>query len=221
MFARLNLASQPFRNRTLPWTVAVVVFAVSLVALVFIVGAAREARGKADRVAEDVQKYRRETESVKERAAQLVKSVSPEDLRSLEAAQTLVDRKRFSWSQLLADLESVLSSDVRVTRISVREVAQVGGQMRADLDLAVVGRNPADVIDMIEQMRRTGVFNAVPVSENPRQGRGEAGFEWSLRVGYVQRAVGGARGGENVASAAPASDAPEAEPARDSRRGAR
>ena len=221
MFARLNLASQPFRNRTLPWTVAAVVSCVSLVALLFIVGAAREARAKADRVAEDVQKSRRETEAIKERAAQLVRSVPPEELRSLEAAQTLVDRKRFSWSQLFADLESAMPADVRVTRISVREVAQAGGQMRADLELAVVGRNPADVTDMIEQMRRTGVFFAVPVSENPRQGRGETGFEWSLRVNYVQRAVTPARGSDSVASAAQPSSADEDAPAQTSRQGAR
>ena len=221
MFAKLNLASQPFRNRTLPWTVSVVVSCVSLVALLFIVGAAREARAKADRVAEDVQKYRRETETIKERAAQLVKSVPPEELRSLEAAQTLIDRKRFSWSQLLADLESALPGDVRVTRISVREVAQTGGQMRADLDLVVVGRNPADVTDMIEQMRRTGIFNVMPVSENPRQGRGEAGFEWSLRVNYVQRAVAPAGGGDSVASAAPPASEPETAPTQATRRGAR
>ncbi|HYP52645.1 MAG TPA: hypothetical protein VEQ42_03850, partial [Pyrinomonadaceae bacterium] len=104
-------------------------------------------------------------------------SFAPEDLRTLEAAQALIDRKRFSWSQLLADLESVLPADVRVSRINVRDVAQVGGQMRADLDLSVVGRTPTDVTGMITKMQEGGVFFAQPVSESPLHGRGEGGFE--------------------------------------------
>lgn len=217
MFTKLNLASQPFRNRTLPWAVSVVVACVSLVALVFIVGAARNAEAQADRVAEDVQKHRREKTAVDERAAQLRQSFAPEDLRTLEAAQALIDRKRFSWSQLLADLESVLPADVRVSRINVRDVAQVGGQMRADLDLSVVGRTPTDVTGMITKMQEGGVFFAQPVSESPLHGRGEGGFEWALRVNYVQRAVGTARGTESVASA----ETREERDAPGARRGAR
>ena len=50
MIARLNLASDPFRNRTLPWTVAVVVSAVSLVAIVLTLAAYREAHRPFKRV---------------------------------------------------------------------------------------------------------------------------------------------------------------------------
>ena len=58
MIDQLNLASQPFRNRTLPWTVAIVVASASVVALVLIVGAGRQARAQADRVERDVQDLR-------------------------------------------------------------------------------------------------------------------------------------------------------------------
>ena len=69
----------------------------------------------------------------------------------------------------------------------MREVAQVGDQTRADLDLTVVGRAPADVTGMIDEMNRSGTFSAIPVTENVRAGRGESGYEWVLRVSYVQR----------------------------------
>ena len=53
MITKLNLASEPFRNRTLPSSVASVVAAVSLVALVFIWAAARQAGAEAERVEPD------------------------------------------------------------------------------------------------------------------------------------------------------------------------
>lgn len=190
MLARLNLASHPFRNRTLPWAIAAGVACASLVALVFIIAASRETGAQADRVEADVAVLRKQRATLQEQAAQVRASVPPEQLKSLEAAHTLIDRKRFSWSKLLADLEASLPKDVRVSRINVRDVARVGGQTRADLDLAVVGRTPLDVTQMISEMNRTGIFSVVPVTENPKTGRGESGFEWTLRVGYIQRSVG-------------------------------
>jgi hypothetical protein len=190
VLARLNLASHPFRNRTLPWAVAAAVACASLVALVFIVAASRETGAQAERVEADVAVLRKQRATLKEQAAQVRASVPPEQLKTLEAAHTLIERKRFSWSKLLADLESSLPKDVRVSRINVRDVARVGGQTRADLDLAVVGRTPLDVTQMISEMNRTGIFSVVPVTENPKTGRGESGFEWTLRVGYIQRSVG-------------------------------
>jgi hypothetical protein len=40
---------------------------------------------------------------------------------------------------------------------------------------------------MINEMSRTGIFNAVPITETERSGRGGTGYEWVLRVSYVQR----------------------------------
>jgi len=57
----------------------------------------------------------------------------------------LVDRKRFSWSRLFADLEAVLPGDVRVARIAVRHVRTQSGVTVADLELAVVAKSPTIV----------------------------------------------------------------------------
>src|SRR5205814_4095330 len=47
VIARLNLASDPFRNRALPWTVSVLVSAVSLAAIVFVLAQYREVSAEA------------------------------------------------------------------------------------------------------------------------------------------------------------------------------
>ena len=202
VISRLNLASDPFRNRALPWTVAAAVSAVSLVALVFILSEYRRVGAEADASERQVAAMRAQRRDLERQAEEIKQTIPPEQRRTLEAAHALVSRKGFSWSQLFSDLENFMPASVRVSRINVREVAQVGDQTRADLDLTVVGRTPTDVTGMISEMSRAGTFSAVPVSENLRSGRGESGYEWLLRVSYVQRAR---RAGRAGAADAPAS----------------
>ena len=187
MIARLNLASDPFRNRTLPWTIAAAVSAVSLVALVLTLASYRETRATADGLDRQVQVMRAQSADLERQAVEVRQTIPPEQRKTLEAAHALVSRKGFSWSQLFSDLEDVLPAGVRVQRINVREVAEVGDQTRADLELTVLGRTPADVTTMITDMGSGGAFIAVPLTENQKSGRGESGYEWTLRVSYAQR----------------------------------
>jgi Tfp pilus assembly protein PilN len=198
VIARLNLASDPFRNRTLPWTIAVAVSAVSLIALVLILAEYRRVSAEADSTERQVQAMRAERKGLEKQAEEIRQTIPPEQRQTLEAAHALVSRKGFSWSQLFSDLEDFLPTSVRVSRINVREVTQVGDQTRADLDLTVVGRTPTDVTGMINEMNRAGTFSAVPLTENQKSGKGEAGYEWVLRVSYVQRSR--RRGGDATAA---------------------
>ncbi len=218
MIARLNLASNPFRNRTLPWTVAVAVSAVSLVALILILAQYREASAQAAISERQVQAMRAERDALQKQAEEVRQTIPPEQQKTLEAAHTLVSRKSFSWSQLFSDLEAAMPTSVRVSRINVREVAQAGDQTRADLDLTVVGRSPSDVTGMISEMNQAGTFSAIPLSENQKSGRGESGYEWVLRVGYVQRVrrrAASARGEVGATAASPAKSGDAASTASD------
>lgn len=196
MIAKLNLASQPFRNRALPWTAAVVVSLVSLLALVLILAQYRRTSAEADLAERQAAVLRKERDDLQAQAQVIRESIPEPERRTLEAAHALVERKRFSWAQLFSDLEAALPTNVRVSSIAVRSVSRFGDLTRAELDLTIVGRQPADVTGMINEMNRAGIFNAVPLTENQRAGRGEAGSEWTLRVNYVQRSrrTGGGEG---------------------------
>ncbi|HEU4594765.1 MAG TPA: hypothetical protein VFS10_06320 [Pyrinomonadaceae bacterium] len=187
MISKLNLASQPFRNRTLPWAVAVLVALVSVVVLVLVLSEYRRVRAEADAADRQVQALRGERTELEKQVAAIKQNIPREQQQTLQAAHALVERKSFSWSQLFADLERHLPSSVRVARINVREVSRRGEQTTAELDLTVVGKTPDDVIRMMTEMNRAGTFYADPVSENQRAGKGEEGFEWVFRVSYVQR----------------------------------
>jgi Tfp pilus assembly protein PilN len=185
--ARLNLASEPFRNRTLPWAVAVTLACASLIALFFIISETNQTTVQADIVERQYKDLSQQEQTLKAHANEVTQALTPEQLRALQDAHALIDRKRFSWSRLFADLEAALPANVRVTRINVRDVALRAGQTFAELDLAVVGKNTDDVTRMIAEMDRTGVFQAEPLTQTPVKDKNQTGTEWTLHVYYKPR----------------------------------
>lgn len=188
MSTKLNLAGKPFSNRALPWTVTIVVVCVSLVAFVLIIRATTRAKAQSQAVQNDINTLNQQAQAFQKQAEDVRTALTAEQLKTLGSAHELVGRKRFSWSRLLADLESALPGNVRVTRISVRDVAAGGDQTLAGLDLAVISKAPSTITEMIANMDRAGIFQAELRSQNLQKGRGETGTEYELSVLYRPRA---------------------------------
>jgi Tfp pilus assembly protein PilN len=199
---KLNLASRPFSNRTLPWVVSALIIFISLVSLVFIVQNTRQANSQAALVQNDINQLGQQEQDLRKQAAAVKSSFSPQQLQNLTAAHTLVDRKRFSWSRLFADLEAALPGNVRVKRIAVRGITTRGDETLAELELAVIAKTPNVVTEMIAEMEKGGVMQAELRSQNLQRGRGESGAEYELFVIYRPRA------GAPTSTAAIASVAP-------------
>lgn len=189
MIGQLNLASRPFRNRTLPWAVIVAVGGFSLVALALTLSQISQTSSQVAEVQSGVARERELAAALQQRADRVRSALSPEEVRTLEDAHRIVEQKRFPWSRLLVDLEGALPTDVRVDRVSVSDVSRdVGdGRVYADLELEVVGREPSDVTRMIGEMARSGVFEAVPVSQNVLDAKSGGGVEFALKVRYRPR----------------------------------
>lgn len=187
MTTKLNLASKPFSNHALPWVVTSLVTLLSLIAFVFIIRWTGQTRAQADAVQADINVLSQQEQGLRVKAQEVKNSLSTEQLQTLAAAHALVDRKGFSWSRLFSDLESALPGNVRVTRISVRDVAAQGDRTLAELDLTAVTKTPSTITDMIAEMERVGVFHAELRSQNLQKGRGESGTEYELSVIYRPR----------------------------------
>lgn len=187
MSASLNLASQPFRNRALPWTIAGVITVASLLVLLLLISKSSETNARAAEVEREVDVERQQIKALEQRVEEIKQALTPEQLQTLQAAQTLLDRKRFSWARLFADLEAALPGSVRVKRISVRDVGVHSDRMVADLELVVVSKNPADVTAMILEMDRVGIFRSELVEQNLQKDRNETGTESTLHVIYQPR----------------------------------
>lgn len=212
MSANLNLASQPFRNRALPWTIAGVITVASLLALIVLISNSSQTNRRAAEVERESESQRQQVAGFERRAEEIKQSLTPEQTETLEAAHALVGRKRFSWARLFADLEAVLPGSVRVKRITVRDIGREGERTVAELELVIVSKNPADATAMIMDMDRGGIFRAELIEQNLQKERGEAGTESTLRVNYYPRTVVPASGPVNsVAEAASVTRAVDAE----------
>ena len=211
MPTKINLASKPFSNRSLPWAIAAVVIVFSLISLIFIVRATATAKSQAYAVQNDINLLSQEEQRIRQQADAVRKSLTAEQQQTLAAAHTLVDRKRFSWSGLLSDLELALPGVVRVKRIAVSGVATRDNETLAELELTVVAKNPTTVTDMIAEMDRAGIFHAELLSQNLQRGRNESGTEYELYVVYRPR-PGTPRNAVVSASVAPGDDVSKGKP---------
>jgi len=183
----LNLASKPFSNRILPWALTVIILFVSLIGLLIVVQLTTSTRREAALVESQITQLKQREHNLLDAAKQVQQSFTPEQQQAIPAAHELVDRKAFSWSRLLADLESALPANVRVSRIAVRDVNRQGDQTVAQLDMAVFTKNPSTMSEMLNTWENDGVFHAEIRTQNLAKGRGEAGTEYELAVLYRAR----------------------------------
>jgi len=183
----LNLASRPFSNRILPWALTALVLFVSLIGLVLVVRLTTNARSEAGVTEAKINELKQKEHALLEAAKQVQNSFTADQQQALPAAHALVDRKGFSWSRLLADLETSLPNNVKVSRIAVRDVNRQANQTVAQLDLSVFTKTPSTISEWISQLHQEGIFEAELRNQQLQKGRGEAGTEYELFVIYRAR----------------------------------
>lgn len=183
----LNLASKPFSNRLLPWALTAIILFVSVIGLVLVVRLTTVARRQGDALQVEINSQRQKEQGLLKNAETVKNQLTPEQQQALPAAHQLVDRRKFSWSRLLVDLEASLPQNVRVSRIAVRDVTTQANQTVAELELAVFTKTPSTITDMISAMHQDGVFLPELRGQTLQKGRGEAGTEYELYVIYRPR----------------------------------
>jgi hypothetical protein len=193
----LNLASKPFSNRLLPWALTAIILFVSLIGLVVVVRLTTVARSQAQALQLDINNLRQQEQGLLKNAEAVKNQLTPEQQLALPAAHQLVDRRKFSWSRLLVDLEASLPANVRVSRIAVRDVTMQANQTVAELELAVFTKEPSTITNMISAMHEQGIFQPELRGQTLQKGRGEAGTEYELVVIYRPRS---SYSNENVAA---------------------
>jgi Tfp pilus assembly protein PilN len=203
----LNLASRPFSNRILPWTLTAIVLLISVIGLVIVVRLTTVANREAAAIQIENNALKQQEKALLDAAQAVKDEMTAEQRLAVPSAHQLIDRKRFSWSRLLADLESSLPGNVKVSRIAVRDVASQGDSTVATLDLSVFTKNPSTITDMIADMHKDGIFQLVLRSQNLAKGRGEQGTEYEFdviyraRAGYASQSVAGVTAPPNTTEA--------------------
>ena len=188
---RTNLATRPFYNEravTL-WLAAVAILVLG--ATVFNISRLARYSRSDTRLTTEAEHDETRAADLRAAAARLRATVDPHQIEfaSNEARQAndLIDRRTFSWTELLNLFETTLPPDVRITAVRPRLDRRAGTM----LEFTAVGRSVDDVGRFMQNLTKTGAFSGVrPVEEHENeQGMWEASLEAMYKPGTAAGAA--------------------------------
>ena len=186
MITKLNLSSDPFRNRTTPYLISLLLIGIAGLSAVFFLAQLRE-NSEANRVTtSQIKEMETEVARLKGEGEKVQQQLSPQQRELLVASHKLVANKSFGWSRLFADLESVLPGSVSASRIAVENVYKDGDQVKAELDFGVLSRDYPAVMSMIDSMNNSGLFQAELRGQDRQKTERMTYTEYSLHLVYTQ-----------------------------------
>jgi Tfp pilus assembly protein PilN len=185
VITKLNLASRPFRNRTTPYLLSVMILALAVAGGVLCFAQLNKASGENELARRDIERMTVEIEELKKKGRDVQQQLTPEQQRLLIASHKLVANKTFGWSRLFADLEGVMPGSVSASRISVENVFQDGDRVKADLELGVLSHDYQGVMVMISNMNNSGLFQAELRGQDRQQSDRVTFTEYTLHLIYT------------------------------------
>jgi type IV pilus assembly protein PilN len=162
---RTNLATRPFYNvravRTIVGAFALIVVLLTLfniLQLVRLTASQQTLGARAEEAEVDAERLRAE-------AARMRTQINQRELEAVSAAareaNSIIDRRAFSWTALLTQLEATLPDDVRITTVQPRL-----DEGTFKVGLIAEARRAEDVDAFIEALEKTGEFrNVVPLQQ--------------------------------------------------------
>lgn len=190
MINKLNLSSHPFRNRTLPYVLALLLVAFSVAGAILAFARLNYINSDIELAKLQTLEMQAQLDELNQKGNLVQQQLTPDEQALLIAAHKLVANKNFGWSRLFADLESVLPGSVSVSRIAVENIYKTAdGRTQAELDFAVLSRDYQSVLTMIERMNGTGSFQADLRGQDLQKSEHFSYTEYTLHLVY--RPTGG------------------------------
>lgn len=187
MITKLNLSSRPFRNRTLPYLIALLFLAFAVSGAVLAFADLRNTKAQNEIAKADIARMKTEVQELRGKGELVQQQLTPEQQNLLIAAHKLVANKSFGWSRLFADLEALLPGSVSVSRIAVEDIYKDGDRTKADLEFAVLSRDYQSVVTMIDNMNNSGTFQAELRGQDLQKTDTITYTEYTLRLIYMPR----------------------------------
>ena len=185
MITKLNLASRPFRNRTLPYLIALLLLALSVGGAILCFAQLREISRNNELARSQITDIEAELKELNNKGELVQQELPPDKRAELIAAHKLVANKSFGWSKLFSDLEGVLPGSVSASRISVQNVFKDGGRIKAELDFAVLSKDYQSVAQMLDNMNNSGVFKAELRGQDLQKTERSTYTEYTLNLIYT------------------------------------
>lgn len=158
---RANLSTRPFYNERAVHLWLLVIALAVVAATVFNVSRVLVYSRSDTQLATEAARNEERASELRQQAARLRATVDPRQIEfaSTEARQAndLIDRRTFSWTDLLNKFETTLPDDVRI--VAVRPRLERGRGIV--LSVNVVARGNDDVNEFFENLEKTGEFGEV------------------------------------------------------------
>lgn len=185
MITKLNLASSPFRNRTTPYILSMLLLALSVAGAVLSFAVLNRNSNENEIGRNEVRQMRDEITRLKGEGEKVQQQLSPQQRELLVASHKLVANKSFGWSRLFADLEGVIPGNVSASRIAIENVYKDGDRVKAELEFAVLSRDYQSVMAMIGNMNNSGVFQAELKGQDLQKNERLTYSEYTMRLVYT------------------------------------
>ena len=162
---RTNLATRPFYNERAVHLVLFVIALIAVAATMFNVTRIVQLSQRDTRLATQASRDEAAAVDLRARAAKLRATVDPRVLETAAAdaqqANELIDRRTFSWIDLVNHLEMTLPDDARITAIRPK----VDPKRGTVVTLIVAARNVDDINRFIANLDATGAFSELEKKE--------------------------------------------------------
>ena len=158
---RTNLSTRPFYNErgVLSALVALAVIAVALT--VFNGYEILRLRGQSSEARQTIAQNDAQARDLRQQAAEIRRSIDRARLDAVQAAareaNALIDRRTFSWTELLNQFQSTLPPDVRIAGV----VPQLDTDGRRLVHITVFSRRIEDVEEFMQALEKTRAFSGV------------------------------------------------------------
>jgi Tfp pilus assembly protein PilN len=185
VITKLNLATRPFRNRTTPYLISLLLLAVAVSGGLLCFSQLNKAATQTEAAKAEIRQMDEEITTLKGKGEAVQQQLTPEQQKLLIASHKLVANKTFGWSRLFADLEAVLPGSVSASRVAVENIYKDGDRVKAELDFGVLSRDYQSVMTMIATMNNSGLFQAELRGQDRQQNERLTYTEYSLHLIYT------------------------------------
>jgi hypothetical protein len=168
------------------WIAVASVFFISLWLFLWITAEKNLVAAKADRISMNIKDLQGQVEMAKlerERRSHEQKppEVTDQDRIELASARQLLERKSFSWNRVIAQIEHYIPKDARVFALKVDEIANLGQDDVANIEIKVIGKTPSQMTEMMEMLEKSGGLFAIRQSnQDAPDDSGEVPFTLNL-----------------------------------------
>ena len=162
---RTNLSTRPFYNmRAVQMTLGALGLVVVLMTLFNAFELIRQGARQSSLGAREVE-AQAEATRLKGEAARIRAQINPKELEMVAAsareANSIIDLRAFSWTQLLSQFETTLPEGVRITTIQPR----IDKEGHIVIGIGVEARRGADLEMFLDALEMTGTFHNVLTTE--------------------------------------------------------